>query len=124
MRPDLVFLRGGAVWGVADVKYKLSQDAEARQADAYQLLAYCTALGLSAGTLLYAGDDDRTDVRTYHVRGTPIRLHVLPVQLAGGLAALDAEVHRLSMWVLRSTVTGWPGEEPLQDRTSLQTAPA
>ena len=47
IRPDLVFRSGGAARFVADVKYKLTDDAAAgRHPDYYQLLAYTTALDL------------------------------------------------------------------------------
>lgn len=42
IRPDLVFRRQGHEVYVADIKYKLTDDARARTADYYQLLAACT----------------------------------------------------------------------------------
>lgn len=56
MRPDLVFYRRGQPVLVADIKYKLTDDGLGRNADYYQLLAYCTALDIEAGVLIYSAD--------------------------------------------------------------------
>jgi len=56
MRPDLVLRRLGADCAVGDVKYKELEIEGFRHADLYQLLAYCTALGLDQGLLIYAGE--------------------------------------------------------------------
>lgn len=54
MRPDIVWkLRGTAV-AVADAKYKAEKPSGYPNADLYQLLAYCTVLGLRRGHLIYA----------------------------------------------------------------------
>jgi 5-methylcytosine-specific restriction enzyme subunit McrC len=55
IRPDVVHVRGGRPVAVFDAKYKL-EDASSRypNADLYQMLAYCTALGLPRGWLVYA----------------------------------------------------------------------
>ncbi len=62
IRPDLLFVRGGAPKFVADIKYKLTDDTAAgRSADYYQLLAYTTALDLPEGVLIYCLDANRPD---------------------------------------------------------------
>ncbi len=43
---------------VGDVTYKLSPSGQARSADYFQLLSYCTVLGLREGVLIYAQVDD------------------------------------------------------------------
>lgn len=50
MNPDIVWYRGGEPAAVADAKYKWEGGAD----NLYQLLAYCTALGLRRGHLVYA----------------------------------------------------------------------
>jgi 5-methylcytosine-specific restriction enzyme subunit McrC len=55
MRPDLVLQNRGQDYAVADTKYKELDIKEWPHADLYQLLAYCVALGLPAGLLIYAG---------------------------------------------------------------------
>ena len=54
MRPDFVWtgLDGRRV--VVDAKYKAEKPAGFPQADLYQMLAYCTVLGLAEGHLVYA----------------------------------------------------------------------
>lgn len=47
---------GQATW-VGDAKYKRLPPGAYRNADLYQLLAYCIALDLPEGTLIYAADD-------------------------------------------------------------------
>ena len=60
IRPDLVFRSGDAARFVADIKYKLTDDAAAgRHPDYYQLLAYTTALDLPEGVLIYCLDANR-----------------------------------------------------------------
>jgi 5-methylcytosine-specific restriction enzyme subunit McrC len=54
LRPDIVWkIRGSAV-AVIDAKYKAEKPAGYPNADLYQLLAYCTVLGLRSGHLVYA----------------------------------------------------------------------
>ncbi|MEO7196497.1 MAG: restriction endonuclease, partial [Pseudonocardiaceae bacterium] len=50
MKPDLVWHVGGRPVAVVDAKYKQEQPV----ADLYQVLAYCTALRLQRGHLVYA----------------------------------------------------------------------
>ena len=54
IRPDLVWELDGSPRMVADAKYKSEKPAGFPQADLYQLLAYCTALDLTDGHLVYA----------------------------------------------------------------------
>ncbi|WP_255441644.1 McrC family protein [Actinoplanes sp. ATCC 53533] len=58
IRPDVVHVEAEGPVAVFDAKYKL----EGPVADAYQMRAYCTALSLTTGWLIYA-------------RGTPDALH-------------------------------------------------
>ena len=62
IRPDLVFSSQGSPRFVADIKYKLTDEAAAgRHPDYYQLLAYTTALDLPEGVLIYCLDANRPD---------------------------------------------------------------
>lgn len=54
LRPDMVWRRDGSVVAVLDAKYKVETERGVPEADLYQMLAYCTALGLPRGHLLYA----------------------------------------------------------------------
>jgi 5-methylcytosine-specific restriction enzyme subunit McrC len=66
LRPDVVWYLRGVPAAVADAKYKVESPAGYPNADIYQMLAYCTALGLARGHLIYAkgaGADARHVVR-------------------------------------------------------------
>jgi 5-methylcytosine-specific restriction enzyme subunit McrC len=54
LRPDIVWKVGGDTAAVIDAKYKAEKPAGYPNADLYQLLAYCTILGLPLGHLIYA----------------------------------------------------------------------
>ena len=54
LRPDIVWKVGGNTAAVIDAKYKAEKPAGYPNADLYQLLAYCTILGLPVGHLVYA----------------------------------------------------------------------
>ena len=57
LRPDLTWRRRGKRLAVIDAKYKSLVDSRTMpNADAYQMLAYCIALGLPQGYLIYAKD--------------------------------------------------------------------
>lgn len=53
IRPDFVHTVGGVPTVVMDAKYKTGSP---RVEDLYQMLAYCTVLGLAEGTLIYVAD--------------------------------------------------------------------
>ena len=79
MRPDLVWYRHGAPIAVIDAKYKAEKIAGYPNADLYQLLAYCTALGLHTGHLVYAKGNEPE--RVHVVRGSRTQLHVHALDL-------------------------------------------
>jgi 5-methylcytosine-specific restriction enzyme subunit McrC len=89
VRPDLTWRRDGRVVSVVDAKYKRQMPA----ADAYQMLAYCTAHGLHSGHLVYASGDEtvRHAVRN---SGTTIHCHSLDLGLVPD--ALLARVDRVA----------------------------
>jgi 5-methylcytosine-specific restriction enzyme subunit McrC len=80
IKPDLSLWKGRRCIFVGDAKYK--QTAQGENADLYQMLAYCKALGLNAGLLVYAVTDEevieheilrdgtRIVVRSLDLRGT------------------------------------------------------
>ena len=62
IKPDLLFRAAGSPKFVADIKYKLTDEAAiGRHPDYYQLLAYTTALDLPEGVLIYCLDANRAD---------------------------------------------------------------
>ena len=81
-----------AARAVVDAKYKAERPGGFPDADLYQMLAYCTALRLRVGHLVYAkGNEPR---RAHHIQGTDVTIHAHALDLdqppAGLLAALDA----------------------------------
>lgn len=56
IRPDVTWLRAGRVLAAIDAKHKTIAAGGIPNEDAYQMLAYCTALGLERGYLVYAKD--------------------------------------------------------------------
>lgn len=80
LRPDLTWLVSGSVRAVVDAKYKRIADRRFPNADAYQLLAYCTALGLDRGYLVYAKDAGAVD-RDHTVVGAGTVVHVRAIDV-------------------------------------------
>src|SRR5690606_22831352 len=95
MPPDLVFYRRGHPRLVADVKYKLTDDGLGRNPDFYQLLAYCGALNLDQGYLIYSADQGALATAAAVVNGGPM-LSVRPIQLAGLRAETDRALSALA----------------------------
>jgi 5-methylcytosine-specific restriction enzyme subunit McrC len=70
-----------------DVKYKSTVRGE--NADIYQMVAYCTALGVRDGVLVYANAQER---RVHSVTNSPIRIHVIELNPAGELVVLRRRI--------------------------------
>lgn len=86
VRPDFVWSQRGVPRIVIDAKYKAEKSSGFPQPDLYQLLAYCTVLGLPVGHLVYAkGNEEEREHVVQHV-GTRIIAHTLD------LAAAPAEL--------------------------------
>jgi len=103
MYPDLEFhdLLTNRVAYVGDVKYKLTSDGRARASDYYQLLAYCTALHLSEGVLVYCLADGDPPKRIVDVNHTDIRLRTYPIDLRGDTESVDRSINNLAVWISR-----------------------
>lgn len=81
MRPDLLCCRDGVPVAVADAKYKAERPEGFPNADLYQLLAYCTVLGLREGHLVYAKGNEPVSVHTVQRAGVTIHCHALDLAL-------------------------------------------
>ena len=99
IRPDLVFRWQGQEVYVADIKYKLTDDARARTSDYYQLLAYTTALDLPEGVLIYCVTDGGRPERTVTVRHAGKLLHTLAINLSGSPTEVTAEIAKAATWI-------------------------
>lgn len=94
MNPDLVWYQGGRPAAVVDAKYKAEKPAGFPNADLYQLLAYCTALGLTEGHLVYAKGNEPTV--THRIRNADITIHAHALDLAVAPDALLNQVDDLA----------------------------
>lgn len=95
VRPDFVWLEQGCPRLVVDAKYKSEKPSGFPQADLYQMLAYCTVLGLPEGHLVYAKGNEDAHVHVVQRAGVRIVTHALdlsvdPAALLGTIAALVA----------------------------------
>jgi 5-methylcytosine-specific restriction enzyme subunit McrC len=101
IRPDLVLSRGGLNVLVGDTKYKRLDDAEQKHADLYQMLAYCTALGVDTGVLIYPRHN--ADIATsIAVRNSPMRLREATIDLRGSIPQIEHELDTLA-----ARLSGW-----------------
>ncbi len=132
IRPDLVFRTAGAPSFVADIKYKLTDDAAAgRHPDYYQLLAYTTALNLPEGVLIYCLDANRPDdpdndnpaagaqatgapaIRSIRVRHTDKVLHTYALDLSRTTQDIASNLSELAGWIEeRATAAARPRLRP------------
>lgn len=101
MRPDLVWERAGRPVAVVDAKYKSDRPGQ----DLYQVLAYCSALGLRQGHLVYAAGDAPA---RHVVRRAGIEIHTHALDLTLPSAAVLAQVGLIGDQVLaaESLTTG------------------
>ncbi|MBC6448083.1 McrC family protein [Actinokineospora xionganensis] len=81
MYPDLVWMTDNRPAAVLDAKYKQEKPSGYPNADLYQLLAYCTTLGLRRGHLVYAKGN--ADATTHVVAGADVKIvcHALDLKL-------------------------------------------
>lgn len=79
---------------VVDAKYRAEKPSGFPQADLYQLLAYCTVLGLDVGHLIYAQAEE--EARVHHVRGAEVRLVAHTLDLDAGPVQLLASMNSLA----------------------------
>jgi len=95
MRPDIVVRRGGQVVLTADCKYKRVAPGSHIEGDLYQLVAYCTALGVERGLLIYPRHLAPMDGEIA-VRHSRLTIWEAAIDLGGDRTALDAECDRLA----------------------------
>ena len=92
LKPDFVWFRGGRPAIVADAKYKAEKYDGFPNADVYQLLAYCTRLGLGDGHLIYAKGNETAAV--HDIDGTDVRVHCHALDLDQAPRELLRQVER------------------------------
>lgn len=93
MRPDFVWERDGEPLVVADAKYKREKPLGYQNADLYQMLSYCTVLGLREGHLIYAKGEHRPDA--YSVVGGDVKIVCHALDLEGTRQEVLASVEAI-----------------------------
>lgn len=82
LKPDLTWWRSGRCRAVIDAKYKALKDDRFPNADAYQVLAYCTGYELSDGHLVYArGEGTRRGRHEISNASKTIHVHALDLEV-------------------------------------------
>lgn len=77
MRPDLLAHNASGSTAVVDAKYKAERPDGFPNADLYQMLAYCTVLGLDDGHLVYAKGNEPVAAHAVQRSGVTIYCHAL-----------------------------------------------
>ena len=75
--------------------------------DYYQIVSYCTALGVDDGILIYPEHEDVID-KIIPIVNSPIRIHQITVDLAKPRAELEGEVKRVAerVWGMATVANG------------------
>jgi 5-methylcytosine-specific restriction enzyme subunit McrC len=81
MKPDLVWQVSGRPVAVVDAKYKPEKPSGYPYADLYQVLAYCIALHLPRGHLVYARGSSQPARHIVRYLGIEIVCHALDLTL-------------------------------------------
>jgi 5-methylcytosine-specific restriction enzyme subunit McrC len=103
MKPDITWVAGGRHLAVVDAKYKRSTSDDFPNADAYQMLAYCTRLGLRRGWLIYANLDGSAG-GTSVVSGNGTEIVMRALDLDGTLDELEARVEALALEICHGSL--------------------
>jgi 5-methylcytosine-specific restriction enzyme subunit McrC len=101
IRPDITWWAGDACLAVADAKYKALELRGMPNADAYQMLAYCIALGLPRGYLVYAKDSGE-EARIHQVRNSDCTINVRMLDVGLEPEPLLAQVEMLAAEIATS----------------------
>ncbi|MEU8419409.1 restriction endonuclease [Micromonospora sp. NPDC048835] len=100
IEPDVLHIIDGRPVAVFDAKYKIEPGAgKPKNPDVYQMLAYCTALNLRSGWILYAqGTGPAT---TWHVSNTNTTINYRPLNLRQPPEQLLKDVNHLADLAMR-----------------------
>jgi len=105
--PDLTWWKSGGCRAVIDAKYKRLADERFPNADAYQMLAYCTALGLERGYLVYAKDAGESD-RNHTIKNDGKTIHVRAIDVEQAPTEVLDQVERLAEEIASSAARTTP----------------
>lgn len=101
LEPDITWWSQGRCLAVIDAKHKSIANRTMPNADAYQMLAYCTALLRRRGFLVYAKDSGELE-RRHVIRNSPYTLDVRVLDVESEPDALLAQVDELAADVAAS----------------------
>ncbi|MGY1825966.1 5-methylcytosine restriction system specificity protein McrC [Blastococcus sp. SYSU DS0541] len=102
IEPDLVLYRNDRPVAVADTKYKLLDGSgKFPNADAYQLVTYCSRLGLRTGHLIYAAGDPHPE--PFDIVGTDVTLLIHAVDISRSLPETEVQVADLARVLLATS---------------------
>lgn len=105
IRPDVVHTIDGRPVAVFDAKYKQESPAgRYANADTYQMLAYCTALAVPTGWLVYAQGEGSPEA--HRIRQTSIDIVHWPLDLQAPPQAILAQVSALASRAMAARPTG------------------
>lgn len=100
MRPDVLVYRDGNPALAVDAKWKRAPRTALIPTDLYQVLAYCTALGVPRAALVYPGPSDRT--WTYELVNGPVRVTIHRLRVTADEAGCQRSLLRLGVRLRRS----------------------
>jgi 5-methylcytosine-specific restriction enzyme subunit McrC len=103
MRPDVAVDRDGQPALVIDAKWKSLPGSPLVTDDVYQVLAYCTALGVGRAVLVYPGRRDR--VWQYDLARTPVTVAIRTLRVTGSARTCARSLRRLGLG-LRKAAAG------------------
>ncbi|OBB19710.1 restriction endonuclease [Mycolicibacterium setense] len=97
MRPDLLAHNASGLTAVVDAKYKAERPDGFPNADLYQMLAYCTVLGVDGGHLVYAKGHE--PVAAHAVQRSGVTIHCHALDLGSLPAELLQQVDKLALGI-------------------------
>jgi 5-methylcytosine-specific restriction enzyme subunit McrC len=104
VRPDVLVEHRGRPVLVIDAKWKRLPRSAVPTADVYQVLAYCTALGVRRAVLVYPASRER--VWTYPVAENALRLELRVLPVTGSRAACRRGRDRLGRLLRKGALSG------------------
>jgi 5-methylcytosine-specific restriction enzyme subunit McrC len=122
IKPDLTWWIGPSCGAAVDAKYKSLLIAEAPNADIYQMLAYCTALGTPNGWLIYAaGNEDET---IHRIQSSAVEIRVATVDLAQRPREVLSAIDELAAKIVERATRCQPAEPAYVSASSSSSAPS
>lgn len=101
LKPDLTVYRHGRTVSVIDAKYKTLKAGCPSNDDLYQLTAYCTALGLTRGHLVYAAG---SPAATHHqIQRTGIILTAHALELSAPVETILEQLRQIAHQISRDS---------------------